>query len=128
MIVLDTHAWLWWVASPSRLSRRVRTVIEEADRIGLATISCWELAMLVARGRIGLDRDVGVWVSQALAHDRLEELPLTTRIAVDAALLSPSFPGDPADRIIYATARAHDAVLITKDKALRAFDRRGTLW
>ena len=84
--------------------------------------------MLVARGRIQLDRDVGVWVRQALAHERARELPVTAQVAVRAALLDERFPGDPADRLIYAAALEAGAKLITKDSELRAFDSVTAVW
>ena len=85
--------------------------------------------MLVARGRISLDRDVDAWVRQALAQPRVEALAPSAEIAVAAGLLdSREFPGDPIDRLIYATARAANGTLITRDEAIRAFDPRLTLW
>jgi PIN domain nuclease of toxin-antitoxin system len=129
VIVLDTHAWLWWLTTPDRLSRAAGEAIEQAPRIGVSTLSAWELAMLVARGRISLDRDVGVWVNQALAGERVESLAPGPEVAVAAGLLDPrGFPGDPVDRLIYATARATGSTLVTRDAAIRAFDPRSTLW
>jgi PIN domain nuclease of toxin-antitoxin system len=129
VIVLDTHAWLWWVAEPQRLSQRAREAIDRTERFGIATISCWEIAMLAERGRIALDRTIELWIEQALADARAQPLPLTSAVAVRAALLGrEGFVGDPADRIVYATARDAGASLVTRDEALRAFDPRGTIW
>jgi PIN domain nuclease of toxin-antitoxin system len=129
VIVLDTHAWLWWRASPERLSERALAAIEEAPRIGVSTLSAWEVAMLEVRGRITLDRDVGTWVRHALADTRVEPLAPTAEIAVAAGLLdAKSFPGDPIDRLIYATARALGARLVTRDAAIAAFDPSSTVW
>lgn len=129
MIVLDTHVWLWWLAAPERLSRAAREAIEQTPRIGVSTLSAWEVAMLAARGRISLDRDVRLWVRQALADERVEALAPSADVAVVAGLLdAQSFPGDPVDRLIYATARSTGATLITRDAAIRAFDSTTTLW
>lgn len=128
MIVLDTHAWLWWRDSPERLSADAREAIDAADLIAVSSISAWELATLVRLGRIELDREVGVWVRQALAHPRLEARAVTPGLAVEAGSLGPGFPGDPADRIIYATARRERAPLVTRDSALRDLDERLTVW
>jgi PIN domain nuclease of toxin-antitoxin system len=129
LILLDTHVWLWWLAAPERLSEDAREAIEQTPSIGVCTLSAWELAMLAARGRITLDRDIRLWVRQALAQPRVEALPPSAEIAVAAALLdSRAFPGDPIDRMIYATASATDARLITRDRAIRAFDPVATLW
>jgi PIN domain nuclease of toxin-antitoxin system len=129
VIVLDTHAWLWWLAQPAKLSRAARRAIDEAETIAISAISAWEVAMLVRRGRISLDRDVATWVRQALAPARVTSSGVTAEIAVSAGLLDGAgFPGDPADRIIYATARASRAPLVTRDEALRRFDAHGTVW
>jgi PIN domain nuclease of toxin-antitoxin system len=128
MIVLDTHAWLWWLAEPARLSSAARRAIDEAETIGVSTLSAWELTMLVIRRRISLDRDVAAWVGQALAPARVTALPPTAEIAVAAGRLDGGFPGDPADRFIYATARSARARLVTRDEAIRRFDARETIW
>jgi PIN domain nuclease of toxin-antitoxin system len=129
VIVLDTHAWLWWLTAPERLSRAAGEAIDQAPSIGVSTLSAWEVATLVARERISLDRDMGLWVRQALADARIESLAPTAEVAVAAGLLdSRNFPGDPVDRLIYATARSIGATLITRDEAIRAFDSTATLW
>lgn len=85
--------------------------------------------MLVVRGRISLDRDVSLWVGQALADPRVESIAPSADVAVAAGLLDTrKFPGDPVDRLIYATARSTGATLVTRDEAIRAFDPASTLW
>jgi PIN domain nuclease of toxin-antitoxin system len=129
MIVLDTHAWLWWISEPGRLSHAARQVIDGAGAIGVSTFSAWEVTMLVRKGRISLDRDVATWVRQALAIEPIVRIAPTAEIAVAAGLLdAEDFPGDPADRIIYATAKATGASLVTRDEALRRFDARTAIW
>jgi PIN domain nuclease of toxin-antitoxin system len=129
VIVLDTHVWLWWMAAPDRLSTAARETIAEAKSIGVSTLSAWEVAMLAVRGRITLDRQVELWVRQALAERRVEPLAPSADAAVAAGLLdTQSFPGDPIDRLIYATARAAQARLVTRDAAIRAFDPESTVW
>lgn len=126
MIVLDTHAWIWWLAAPRRLSRPAQRAIDRADRIGVSTLSVFELAQLVQRRRVTLDTPLRAWVREALARERVEPLPLTAEVALDAAQLH--FEANPADRIIYATARAADARLVTRDERMRAFDPELTVW
>ncbi len=129
MIVLDTHVWLWLVSAPEKLSAPAREAIDGTERYGVATISCWEMAMLSEAGRIELDRPIGTWIEQALANERSQPLQLTSTVAVNAALLGrEGFVGDPADRIIYSTARAAGVRLVTRDKSLRTFDSRNTIW
>jgi PIN domain nuclease of toxin-antitoxin system len=128
VIILDTHAWLWWQSTDDKLSHRAHAEVERADRIGICTASCYELARAAARGRIRLDRDVRIWVSQALEVDRVEPLTLTSRIAASAGALAEKFPGDLVDRIIYATAQEHGARLVTRDGALRRAAPDLTIW
>ncbi len=128
-IVLDTHAWIWWVADPKRLSGAAAEAIETAASIGVAAISCWEVAMLVRKERLALDRPVDRWVRQALAREGVQAQALGPQVATAAGMLdSAEFPGDPADRFIYATARASGSTLVTRDRVLRDYDPRGTLW
>jgi PIN domain nuclease of toxin-antitoxin system len=126
VIVLDTHAWFWWVNEPGRLSRPASRAIERAQRIGVSTMSVLELADLIERRRIRLDTPTRAWIRDALADEHVEPLPLTAEVAVDAAQLR--FAADPFDRIIYATARAEDAQLVTRDERMRAFDPELTVW
>lgn len=85
--------------------------------------------MLVTRGRILLDRDLDSWIAYALADERVTTLPLTPEIAVAAGRIDPrELRVDPADTILYATTLVEHAVLVTKDRALRAHDPARTLW
>jgi PIN domain nuclease of toxin-antitoxin system len=129
LIVLDTHAWIWWAGETGHLSPAASQAISEAERIGVCTISCWEVAMLVARRRLELKLDVERWVTAALALPRVVELPLDSRTAARAGTLDrQSFPGDPADRIIYAAAKELGARLISRDTDIAAFDPARVIW
>jgi len=128
VIVLDTHAWIWWHTEPGRLSAPAARAIAEADRIGVGSISVWELGMLVRRGRISLDRDVALWMRQALADSRIAVLAPGAGVALAAALLNDDFPGDPADRLIYAAAWQAGARLVTRDPRIARFDPARVLW
>jgi PIN domain nuclease of toxin-antitoxin system len=129
LLVLDTHAWLWWTDDPERLSGAARDAIDATESVGVAAISCWEVAMLALARRVEFDREISAWVRQALARPGIVALPLTPKVAVQAALLErDGFVQDPADRLIYATAREAGATLVTRDARLREFDPRGTLW
>ena len=128
MIVLDTHAWLWWVNGGSSLSRKAEKEIRAARRIGVSAVSCLEVAVAEARGRIGLDRPARLWLGEALALPRVELLPLTPAVAVKASRLGRDFPGDPADRVIVATAQLESAVLVTRDSRIREYPGIETVW
>jgi PIN domain nuclease of toxin-antitoxin system len=127
VIVLDTHAWLWWVGEPRRLGRRTARAIDDADRIGIAAVSCFEVAAAVAKGRVILDRPPLHWLQDALALPKVELLPLTAAVAVNAIQLA-AFHGDPADRLIVATTIIEGAVLATMDRRLRGYAVVQTVW
>ena len=128
MIIVDTHAFLWWKSSPRKLGRRARGILENASEVGISAISCWEIAMLVTNKRLRLDRDVLIWIKQALAQPTTRLLPLLPEIAVQAAQLGRQLPGDSADRLIVATAMHHRCPLVTADKRIKVFDQIETVW
>jgi PIN domain nuclease of toxin-antitoxin system len=84
--------------------------------------------MLVGRGRIRLDREIAAWVRHALVDRRLRVIPPDADVALAAALLGDDFPGDPADRLIYATARQAGCRLVTRDERIARFDAPRTVW
>jgi PIN domain nuclease of toxin-antitoxin system len=112
MIILDTHAWIWWLTESSSLSSKATDAINNTDLIGIASISCWELAMLVSKNRIKLSMDVQIWIDLALQHPKIQLLPLTSEIAVLSTRLPGAFHGDPADRLIVASSLVYKAPLI----------------
>jgi PIN domain nuclease of toxin-antitoxin system len=129
VIVLDTHVWIWWLSSPERLSRPARDAIADSPAAGVCTLSVWELGTLVRRGRIELDRALPDWVKGAFNFGGITPIAPDARVALLAAGLSADdFPGDPADRFIYATAQALGTPLVTRDAAIRRFDPAGTVW
>ena len=128
MIVLDTHAWIWWVSDPARLGKGARRALDGARRIGVPSICCLEVAALVARNRVTLDRPTLDWMQDALALPHVELVPLTPAVAVKASELPPTFPGDPADRVIVATAMLEAATLATRDTLIRRSGIVRTIW
>jgi PIN domain nuclease of toxin-antitoxin system len=86
----------------------------------------WELGTLVRRGRISLDRDITTWV--ALGDPRIAVLAPEAEVALAAAMLDDSFAGDPADRLIYATARRAGARLMSRDHRIARFDPGRVFW
>lgn len=129
MIILDTHAWIWWVSDPTKLSQKARTAITDATTIGICPISCWEIAAKVTQGKLTLDREVRVWMRQALACPGVTLVTLSVDIAIMAGQLSQyGFHGDPADRLIVSSAVLHGAELVTKDRHIRAFPLVRTVW
>ena len=128
MTVLDTHAWIWWMSDPDRLSRRAAAAIRSARQLGVSAISCWEFARLVARRRIAIDRGPLDWIRGALSQPGVELLAVTPIVAVQAAQLPDSFPGDPCDRLIMASALSEGASLVTKDDRLRRSGLVEAIW
>lgn len=121
-LLLDTHVILWWLADRARLSGVAAASIDRADRLLISPLSCWEVAALDATGRVGLDRDVAAWVRDLFGMPRVELAPLSPEAAVVGARLDrAAFPGDPIDRLLYATARDHRVPFVTKDERLRSF-------
>ena len=116
MLLLDTHALIWVVEGSERLGRRVSRLADDAlagDGLGVASISFWEIAMLVNRGRITVDPSVDQWRLRVLGLG-VQEIPLTGDIAIAAVGLA-DLHGDPADRFIVATGVATGATLVTAD-------------
>lgn len=132
--LLDTHAWLWSVLDHPRLSRRARAVLNAVsaqERVGLAAISLKEAAWHLARGRVVVDESFGpwsLWLRTAASSPPLEVLSLTVDVAIESEQLGDSFPPDPADCLIAATARVHDLTLITSDTGIRRSGAVRTLW
>jgi PIN domain nuclease of toxin-antitoxin system len=116
-IVLDSHAVHWWAAEPDRISRGGTKALNEADELAVAAISWFELGWLAEHERIIVTIPIRSWLDQLAAQVRT--LPLTPAIATTAVALPSSFPDDPADRLIYATAIEHGLRLVTKDRKLR---------
>jgi PIN domain nuclease of toxin-antitoxin system len=119
-LLLDTHAVHWWSAEPDRLSRSARSALKRADDLLIAAISWYELAWLADRRRIAIDVPVRSWLQDLGAH--LRTVGITPAIADSAAALPSTFPRDPTDRIIYATAIEHGVKLVTKDRRIAEQD------
>jgi PIN domain nuclease of toxin-antitoxin system len=121
-LILDTHIWIWWLIPQSPLSGREREAIDRiaADKgVLLPAICQWEAQMLHRKNRIELPLPFPTWLRRATAADMLTVLPLNADTVIEVDELPPRFHGDPADRMIVATARVHDVPLATHDDAIR---------
>ena len=119
-LLLDTHVLHWWSTDASdRISPAAKAAMENADELAVAAISWFELAWLAHHGRILVRIPVRSWL-ESLAQ-QVRTLGITSAIADTAVGLPSSFPGDPADRLIYATAVEHGMRLVTRDERLRAY-------
>ena len=129
-LCLDTHIWIWMAGGQRTLSRAVQDVIASAQAAGdlwLPAMAVWEVALLASKNRIELTMPVRDWVHRALALPGLSLAPMTPDIAVEACYLPGDFHGDPADRLIVATARVEGATLVTRDAGIVAYGRAGHL-
>lgn len=132
--LLDTQAWLWAVLDDPRLSRRARAALATPSAttpVGLAAISLKEASWHLARGRVAVRDAFGpwpLWLRTAASSPHLSILPLTVDVAIESEQFDASFPADPADRLIAATARVHDLTLITSDQPIRKSGAVRTLW
>lgn len=127
-VLVDSHVLHWWSAEPQKLSRTAARELETADEIAVATITWLELAWLAAHERIAVGVPIRSWLGSLASGVRT--MAATPSIATTAVELPSSFPGDPADRLIYATAIEHGWQLVTKDRRLRdhRHPRRVTVW
>jgi len=129
VILLDTHAWVWWVHGDPRLSEDQRKMLDAraVEGIGVSIISCWEVAKLVEYGRLKLPQDVAEWVGVALAYPGVRLVELTPGIAVESTRLPQPFHKDPADQIIVATARVRDYPVVTADEKILKYNHVRTV-
>ena len=134
MIFLDTHVLIWMASDPKRLSKKAREAIRherekdarEKTGVGIAAITLWELAWLAENGRIQVTGSVESFVRETASRVMVE--PITPEIAAFAVQLPSSFPKDPADRLIAATAMVEGAPLVTADERIRQAKVVRTIW
>lgn len=128
-LLLDTHVWVWYVEDETkRFSRRIEPLVETAVRRGdvvISAISVWEIAVLEAARRIELNVDVRTWVGRALAFPGVRLKGLSPSIAIESTRLPGQLHGDPADRILIATARLLGAALVTCDETILTYAKKG---
>ncbi len=125
-VLLDTHVVQWWSAEPARLSARAADLLLRADELAVAAITWFELAWLARHERIIVAIPIRSWLDQLAAQ--VQTIAITPAIADTAVSLPASFPGDPADRLIYATAVENGLTLVTKDGRLRKQGRSVAAW
>jgi len=131
-VLLDTHALHWWLNEPGRLSGPAAAAIDDARTALVSPISMWEMGMLTKKGRLVVsDAPLPAWLRALRDHPKVAITPLAAEIALDAGLID-GLDGDPADRLLVATARAYRVPLVTKDSRLHDFAKAtrfiATLW
>jgi PIN domain nuclease of toxin-antitoxin system len=120
VILLDTHIWVWWVTGAAELAPRHAQLLRDHESTGISVsvISCWEVATLVARQRLIVNRPALAWIETALAYPGVQLVPLSPHIAVASTQLPGEFHRDPADRILVATANSLACPLLTADEKI----------
>jgi PIN domain nuclease of toxin-antitoxin system len=130
ILLLDTHFWIWWLTPVSPLRSAERNALDaaaEAGSVYLAAISLWEAQLLHSEQRLRLPLPFSDWLTRATESRVLTVLPLDRDVVIAVDSLPTRFHGDPADRLIVATARTHGMPLATRDRAIRR-SRTVKLW
>ena len=131
MIVLDTHAWVWFVSKPEMLSHAAISAIDAArakNAVYISSISAWEVALLVQRNRVKFTMHVRDWIQKSEQLPFLKFIPVINALAVQSVFLPKPLHDDPADRIIIATALSLGASLVTRDEKIRSWPHVQTIW
>lgn len=118
--LLDTNAWIRWFHRPEEICASTRQLLNAEQVVALSPLSIIEVAQKVHKGKLILPLPVDLWVNQSLPAGRVEILPVSVEVALASYAWPDDFHGDPADRIIAATANAHRLTLVTSDEKLLA--------
>ncbi len=131
MILLDTHVLVWMVSDSSRLSRVAARELRKGERNGelaIASITLWEIALLYQRGRLRVSGSVESSIRTILENSRVEVIEISPEIAALTTAFPETYPKDPVDRLIGATARALGLTLITQDERILASPLIRSMW
>ena len=131
MILLDTHVLVWMVSNSSRLSRSATRELRKAEQNGelaIASITLWELALLYQGGRLRTSGSIESSIRMILEKSRVQVIEISPEIAALTAAFPDSYPKDPADRLIGATARAHGFTVITQDERILSSPLVRSIW
>ena len=131
MIVLDTHAWVWFISNPELLSKRAKRYLDaavEEKAIMISSISVWEVALLIAKKRLILTLELNDWIAKSEMLPFFKFIPVDNSVAIKSVNLPQPLHRDPADRIIIATAISLGAPIVTKDEKILNYPHVQTIW
>lgn len=133
MIVLDTHALIWWVNEDKKLSSRAlkainKEIADEGGQIIISSITTWEIALLIKKGRLALTMDIDDWIDTISSIECVRFVPIDNDVAIQSVRLPGEFHPDPADRMITALARHLSVALVSSDQKIRAYKHVKTIW
>ncbi len=120
-LILDTHVFLWIMNEENELSLEAKEIIEASiidGSVAISAISLWEISMLHKRESIFLNQPCLTWIKRSLEAPGITLYPLTPEVTVESIFLPGGFHGDPADRMIVATARVLGVPLLTRDQKI----------
>jgi PIN domain nuclease of toxin-antitoxin system len=120
-MLLDTHVWIWWLSGGGNLSAAEYDALElsaETETPKICAISLWEVQMLYSLRRVSFHVPFESWLLEATSPDAVRVIPIDTAVVLELSRM-PLMHGDPADRLIVATSRAHDLTLATHDRRIR---------
>ncbi len=129
-VLLDTHVVLWSLLTPDEINQSSKRIIEQAqeqDQLFLSSISLWEIAMLKSKKRISVYEPLKDFLQTITNIEGLSIKDISAEVAAESVLLADNFHGDPADRIIAATAMTSGAVLLTRDKKILTWAEQGNI-
>lgn len=127
-ILLDTHTWIWLFNGSTELSQNTIRQIDisgNQGKIFISAISVWELSMLMAKNRVNLSQPIQQWVKNSFSQPGVNLSALLPEVAIESSFLPGEFHGDPADRIIVASARINNLTLLTRDKKILGYGKQG---
>ncbi len=133
MIVLDTHVLIWWVNEDEKLSSPAlkainKEIASEDGQLIVSSITTWEIALLIKKGRLALTMDFDDWIDTVSSIECVRFVPIDNDVAIQSARLPGEFHPDPADRMITALARHLSVALVTCDEKIKAYKHVKTIW
>ena len=131
MILLDTHALIWWRDDSGKLSKNALAAVDKEAKNGTVSISAfsfWEIALLVEHHRLTLPSDLQTWMAAIEAINGMKFIPVDHQIAVASVQLPVGLHKDPADRILVATAMLLNIPIVTADQKMHAYPHVRTIW